>query len=257
MIRVHRDGQPVTVSADATSLAKNSAEEIPEWIQTVTTGKGKEQQQFLVCNDREHLLFYVQIGCLEFKTGLSRLGAKSLAPDYLVLGIESPDYELTRAVKAALAAKEILMRLQLPSFVKADGGSGLHIYIPLDSKSGFEASNRVAEYLCKLVQLKVRDLVSLKGPNDNVYTKVALNYLVNEKDQYVIAPFSLVAPSANVATPLLWDEVREGLTADAFNHDTIFKRLKKEGDPFESLLRKKVNADALLEKMEEHYSFLF
>ena len=44
---------------------------------------------------------------------------------------------------------------------------------------------------------------------------------------------------------------------EAFNHEAIFKRLKDEGDPFEALFQKKVDASALLERMEENYSFLF
>lgn len=269
------------------SLAQNSAEEIPGWIRTAAVGKSKAPEQLLLCNDSEHLLFYVQIGCLEFNTCASRVpggtiyrsfsagrtsaktglpaGASAKArikspdsPDYVVLAIESPEYELAKAIDVALFAKEIFTGLQLPSFVKTDGTSGLHIYIPLDSKSEFEVSKHCAEYLCKLVRLKIPDLVTLKGSTGAAYGKVSLDYLINEPGKGVLAPYSLVAgQSANVATPLLWEEVTEGLKAEAFNHETIFKRLAKEGDPFEMLFRKKINADALLERMEANYGFFF
>ena len=107
-----------------------------------------------------------------------------------------------------------------------------------------------------MIRLKIPDLVALKGL-DQGYTKVSLDFSINEAEKGVIAPYSLVAQTGNVAAPLLWEEVNEGLKLEAFNHSSIFKRLKDEGDPFEALLRKKMNADALLERLEENYSFLF
>lgn len=256
VIRLHGDGQQASANMTLESLAQNSAEDIPEWVRTASAGKGKAQEQLLLCSDREHLLFYVQLGCVAFHAGVSR--AKSLhSPDCIIIAIESPDYELAKAVDVALAAKQIFAGLQLPAFIKTDGRSSLHVYITLDAKSDFAVTRHAAEYLCKLVRLKIPDLVTLKGSEDHAHRKVTLDYLINEAGEGVVAPYSLVAPSANVATPLLWEEVTKGLKADAFNHETIFQRLKEVGDPFDGLLRKKVNADALVERMEENYSFLF
>jgi bifunctional non-homologous end joining protein LigD len=278
VIRLYRDGKAVSSSTNLATLRESSAEEIPDWIQTATVKKGKAEEELLLCNDKEHLLFYVQMGCLDFHPchwRITRKGSASAAknsldsPDYIVIGIESPDYELTKAIDVALVANDILSKLQLPSFVKTDGASGLHIYLPLDSKSTFDVSKQTAEYLCKLVRLKIPDLVSLKGTEANAYKKVSLDYLTNEPGKSVIAPYSLAGQSANVATPLSWsalpalrqaqgpaikDAVAE--LADV-NHETISKRLKENGDPFETLFKKKVNADALLERLEENYSFLF
>ena len=256
LIRLHRDGRPGAGINNMEALTHESTAEIPDWLGTAAAGKGKSQEQLLLCNDREHLLFYVQLGCVEFHAWHSRI--KSLgSPDYIILAVESPDYELAKAIDVALAAREILSGLQLPSLVKADGMSGLHIYVPLDAKSDFKISKRTAEYLCRLVRLKIPDLVTLKPSEDNAYGKVTLDYSVNEQGKGVVAPYSLVAgQSANVATPLLWEEVKEGLTIEPFDHETIFKRLKEQGDLFEALSRKRVNADALLERLEENYSFL-
>ena len=100
------------------------------------------------------------------------------------------------------------------------------------------------------------ELVSLAGADD-AYGKVSLDFSSNAPGKSIIAPYSLVpGQSAIIATPLLWEEVKEGLRPESFNNETIFKRLKQVGDPFESA-GKKVNADALLERLENHYSFLF
>lgn len=238
------------------ALAENNVQ-TPDWLQTASASKSKEQGRTLLCNSKEHLLFYAEIGCLEFNAGHARTKSPEL-PDYIVIGIESPDAALGKAIDVALTAKVILSALQLPCFVKTDGISGLHVYVPVDSRSGDETCKNVAEYICKLIRLKVPDLVSLKGSDDLSYGRVSLDYLINERGEKIVAPYSLVrGESATVATPLLWEEVKEGLKPEVFNHDTIFKRLKQIGDPFEDLFKKRVNAEDLLERMEAHYSFLF
>ena len=59
-----------------------------------------------------------------------------------------------------------------------------------------------------------------------------------------------------MATPVNWDEVQESFRFEEFTHDMVLKRLKREGDAFEDLLKKKLNGDELLERLEEGYSFL-
>lgn len=256
IIRLYKDGQPGPAITDLESLEENSNEEVPDWIETVAAGKGKAKKQLLTCNDKEHLLFYVELGCLEFYTAHSRFRSFD-SPDYLILTIGISDYEIEKTVEAALATKTILTGLQLPSFVKTDGISGLHIYIPLDSKGDFEETERAAEYLCKLVRLKVPELVTVTGLDDHGYGKVSLDYTLNEPNAGVIAPYSLVVPSAHVATPLLWDELNKELQMEEFTHKTISKRLKEKGDLFGKMFSKRINAAELLERLQKHYKFFF
>jgi bifunctional non-homologous end joining protein LigD len=81
--------------------------------------------------------------------------------------------------------------------------------------------------------------------------------LLNKEGVGVVAPYSLVvAGAANIATPLEWDEVTEELRIDEFNYKTIFDRLKKTGDPFGNMTKRKVKAEEILTRLEENYSFL-
>jgi len=229
--------------------------ELPDWIQSSKDSAPRDE--VLYCNDREHLLWYVEIDAVEFKCGHSR---KKLAehPDYIIIEIESPDIEPGKAIDVALAGNEIFSGLRLPALIKSDGQSGLHVYIPLDSKSSFETSEAVAEYICKLIRVKVPDLVTMEGSDDNSYGKVSLRYMVNKQDKKIVTPYSLVVgESPTIAAPLRWDEVVESLQLLDLNQQTIFKRLKQLGDPLDAIFKKKVNADEVLQKMEDNYSFLF
>jgi bifunctional non-homologous end joining protein LigD len=255
VIRLHADRGLAKDYADAQTLAQEGLVEMPEWIQTAAVTEGKQKRKLLLCNNKEHLLLYVEKGCITFYTTHAR--AKSLdAPDYAIIGIESAEDAVDKVTHVAGMAHHILDGLQLPSFVKTDGLSGLHVYIPLDAKSDTSASMQAAEMICKLVRLKIPDVVALKDTDDAAYGKVTLDFKLNEAGKSVVAPYSLLPGTAMVATPLFWEEVGADLRTEQFNHETIFKRLKDTGDPFDSLFKKRIDAAALCEKLDTHYSFL-
>jgi bifunctional non-homologous end joining protein LigD len=254
-IRVRADQSPLPLTPEA--LMEERGEQLPDWIQSAIVFTGKSKSKMLLCNDREHLLYYVEMGCIEFSPFHAKM--KSLhSPDYIIVVLDSPAYEIASAVEAALVTKQILDGLKLPSFIKTDGLSGLHIYIPLDSKSKFQRGHDAAVFICKLVSLKAPNLVAVAGSDDKGYGKVSLDYSLNEEGGSIVAPYSLVpGQSPVVATPILWEELDEKLRPDDFNPESIFKRIKQTGDSFEGFLKKKVNADALVEALEERYGFLF
>jgi DNA ligase D-like protein (predicted polymerase) len=224
---------------------------IPDWIQQRATSKEK---QVLLCNDREHLFFYLERGFLEFSSSPSRLTSPQM-PGYIVMTIDSPD--LTKTIYVTRTTGEVLSGLQLPSFIKTDGQGGFHVYIPLDAKSDCEKSEMAAEYICKLVRLKIPELATLNTTDEMTHGKVSLNYSLNADGKSIVVPYSLVPGSSpSVATPLEWDEIQPDIRIEDFNIDSIFKRLKETGDPFETFFKKKINAGDLLQRLEDHYSFL-
>ena len=246
---------PVELSVE--ELFNENTEQLPDWVQSTMVSKGKEKKKMLLCNDKEHLLFYVEMGCVEFCPFHSR--TKSIdSPDYIVLALDSPDVELAKATDVISAVSVVLNGLQLPSYLKTDGMSGVHVYFPLDSKSTFDTTRKVGEYIAKLIALKMPERISLNGTDDYVYGRVSLDASLNKKGACVVAPYSLVASEVvAIATPLSWDTVADSLQLEPFSEEKIFKRLKNEGDAFQSLFKKKVNADTLLDRLEKNYAFLF
>lgn len=253
-VRLHSESRRGTAYTTLGALDELPAV-LPDWLKTTSV---KDQDEALLqCNDQEHLLLYSEIGCYEFSPSLARTKSAD-APDYMVIVFDSPEHEIAKTIPVALAAKVIFDGLKVPAFVKSDGLSALHVYIPLDGKSRFDVSRKAAHFLCRLIALKVPDLVTLGESEEYAYGRVGLNYTLNGEGQYILSPYSLVPNnSAAVATPLLWDEINENLRLEDFNYETIFKRLKQKGDVFAGMFRKKVNARELLERLEEGYGFLF
>ncbi|HEY0651504.1 MAG TPA: hypothetical protein VGD65_00190 [Chryseosolibacter sp.] len=254
-VRTSPDRSRSLVQLTTASLFANDEESIPQWLRSRTSKDGGSAH--LLANDKEHLLLFVERGALEFHPTHSRK-KQTEHPDYMIITVDSPDSDISKAVDVARVAKTILDGLKLPSFVKTNGTSQLDIYIPLDAKGNFKDSQASAKYLCNLINLKIPGEVALVGTDENTYGKVSLDYSLNEQGQTIIAPYSLVVgESVTVATPLRWDEVNDTLQPDAFSPESIVKRIKNVGDPFENLYKKKVNASDLKERLEANYAFLF
>jgi DNA ligase D-like protein (predicted polymerase) len=237
-------------------LFADEPENIPGWLHPRTLKKGSENDA-LIIDEKEKLLLAVERGALEFYPELAKLKQVG-SPDYFVITIDSPESDIAKAVHVALEAKVILDGLKLPSLIKTDGMSGFHVYVPLEAKASYQHSRDAAKYVCRLISLKLPNLVAIVGSDENSYGKVAIDYTLNEEKQTLVAPYSLVAgETVNIATPLLWDEVNEGLDPASFSIESIFKRLKKNGDPFENLSRKKINAAGLVQSLADNYAFLF
>src|SRR5690606_21854352 len=225
--------------------------ELPDWVRRHRQGKGSPD--ILLCDDRDHLLFYVENGCLEFYASPARL--KSAGPDYIVIQIDSPDFELVKATNIAKEANVILSALGMHPVVKADGRSGIHTYVALDAKSDVKDAEAVGEYVCRLLQLKLHDHVFLAGGNGYAYGKVTLDYRL-ERETHFIAPYSLVmGDSIRFCAPLAPADLSSDLTQDDFTLDAINKQ-KSLTDPFDKLKGKKVNATAMLTTFKKYYSFI-
>ena len=132
--------EPIEMSVEA--LFADDEDHVPNWIRPKLISENKDEKQMLLCNEKEQLLFYVEAGCLEFRPCNSR--TKSLrSPDYIVLAIDSPDYESTKAIEAA-AEKEILMA---EASTLKTMEIRAHVYF-IESKK-YVKSTGLASYICK------------------------------------------------------------------------------------------------------------
>ncbi len=252
MLRKQPESGPAQQVKNIDELPKKLLRDIPTWVQQTKDVDGNHQ---FMCNDREHLLLYVELECVQFDHSLSRKTSLE-KPDFLVIGIEAAS-NFERLIETAHTAYEILQGLKLPSLLKTDGKSGLHVYIPLNGASTFETSEQMAMFLCKLIRLKVPSQVAIKGTADANYGKVILDPSLNSSSIAIVAPYSLLAGnSPTVATPLDWTELDRVFSPDDFHHQSIFDRLKSNGDLFEKLTKKKVDATEQLKLLHTHYSFL-
>lgn len=250
-----RDKDRVKEFTSIKSLAGSN--DIPKWTDTRVSSEEIDSDNSILCNNKESLLWYVEMGAVEFSCSHSRIPSIAY-PDYSVVQIDSLKDDKDSVLNVARVTEQILTALRLPSLVKWDGLYGLHVYIPLDAKSEFALSENVAQYICKLIRLKLGDQVVLEGSDEPGYGKISLSYQSNRKGGNLAIPYSLsISDSPTVATPLEWSELNETFAYRALNYKGMVKRLREKGDLLRVLIKNKNNAKTISARLDENYSFLF
>src|SRR6185437_2650044 len=168
------------------------------------------------------------------------------------IDLDPEETDFKHVVKTALAFRELLETLNIPSYPKTSGAKGMHIYIPLGANYTYEQSRNLAELLCIQIHKKIPEITSIKRNPKERIGLVYLDYLQNIEGQTLASVYSVRArPGATVSTPLLWSEVTEKLHPSQFTIRNMQNRLQKHGDLFNGVLGKGIDMKKLLNKMSK------
>ena len=77
--------------------------------------------------------YIVNLGTIPLYLWASRVGSLE-RPDWLILDLDPKGAPFTDVVKVARALRRLLDALELPSYVKTSGATGLHILLPLGAR---------------------------------------------------------------------------------------------------------------------------
>jgi bifunctional non-homologous end joining protein LigD len=230
---------------------KDVTGKIPDWIETfdyISESDG-EKKQFLVCTNEASLLYMANWGCIEMNPWHSRISSPA-NPDYCVIDLDPEKIAFEKVIETANVTKKVLDELQIDSYCKTSGATGLHIYIPLGAKYSYEQSKQLAELIVHFVHDEIPEFTSLERSPKKRQQKVYLDYLQNRTIQTLAAPYSLRPKAgATVSTPLHWEELKSGLSPENFTMLNIFDRLKNEGDLFQPVLQKGIDLNKTLKRI--------
>ncbi len=211
---------------------KNVAGLTPDWIATrkIKSKSTEESIEYLLCQDKDTLLFLANWGSIELNPWSSRVGSIN-NPDYMVFDLDPVDSSIKDLVTTALKVKELLDKMELKSYVKTSGGKGLHIYIPVKGDYTYKQTQNICHILSQMVNRDLPDITSLERSPSKRKGKIYLDYLQNAKGKTMASVYS-VRPreNAGVSTPLEWSEVNTKLDLKAYNLKTIDKRIESKGD---------------------------
>jgi bifunctional non-homologous end joining protein LigD len=110
--------------------------------------------------------------------------------------------------QAALLLRALLRELGLESWLKTTGGKGLHLFVPLQPRHGYETvkafSQAVVEHMARTLPQR---FVAKSGPR-NRKGRVFIDYLRNGWVQSTAEAYSARArPGMGVSMPVAWDEL--------------------------------------------------
>ncbi len=235
---------------------KDVTGKVPSWVETYKYFSEGDQREkhFMVCSNEASLLYMASLGCIEMHPWSSRT-VKPDHPDWCVIDLD-PDKKTTfdQVIEAALVTKEILNALELPSYCKTSGSTGLHIYIPLGAKYTYEESKEFARALVRIVHAQLPSFTTIERKVNDRNGKMYLDFLQNRPQATLAGPYSLrPKPGAPVSMPLDWSEVKKGLHINNFTMKNVPPRLKETGDLFSGVLGEGIEMEKAVKMMKSAF----
>jgi bifunctional non-homologous end joining protein LigD len=225
---------------------KNKA---PEWAKTFPyrTSDG-EDKEYLVGDDEATLLWMATLGCIEMNPWFSRIQTPD-NPDYCVIDLDPDKNTFDQVIEAALIVKKLLDAINVPSYCKTSGSTGIHIYIPMGAKYTYEQTQLFARILVNRVHEEIPEYTSLERMISNRKGKMYLDFLQNRPGATIAGPYSLRPKvGATISMPLHWDELKPGLKMTDFTIFNALDRLKVEGDLFKGVLDEGIDLEKAIVK---------
>lgn len=232
---------------------KDAGENVPDYIKTtvVHSESNNKEIDYIVCDNQATLTYLNNLGCIEINPWHSSL-PKLDYPDYLMIDIDpSKKNSFDQVIEVALAVKEICDKAGAQAYCKTSGSSGIHVYIPTGKKYTFEQVKDFAYLVVMMVHEILPDFTTLernlkKRGDKHIY----LDYLQNRRGQTIASVYSARPKvGATVSTPLLWEEVKKGLSPRQFTIHNIEERIEKVGDIFKGVLGKGIDLKKCIENL--------
>ncbi|RYZ87342.1 MAG: hypothetical protein EOP04_11900, partial [Proteobacteria bacterium] len=224
----------------------------PKWAKTkkIRSKSTSESIEYLICNDKETLLYMANLGCIEINPWSSRVGSIN-NPDYIIFDLDPNDIGMKELVTVAKKVKEILDSLGIKGYLKTSGGKGLHIFIPVLPKYTYDQTRDFSHIISQFVLDALPDITSLERMPNKRKKKVYLDFLQNGKGKTMSCAYSLrPREGATASTPLGWEELDDKkFDIKNYNIKTLPERVKEKGDLWADFFDNAVDLKGVLDKL--------
>jgi bifunctional non-homologous end joining protein LigD len=231
---------------------KDAPDFAPAWVRTerIYSRDTERDIAYLVVDDVEMLRYVANSGAIPIHLWASRIPSLE-RPDWLVLDLDPKGAPFTDVVRVALALRRILEQLELPSYVKTSGATGLHILLPLGARYTYEQCRTFARLLAVMGVEAEPEISTVARPLRARGGKVYIDFGQNGHGQTIVAPYSLrPLPGAPASCPLEWREVTPRLDPARFTLKTLPARFDRMADPLTPVLGDGIDMAAALARIE-------
>lgn len=215
---------------------KEIGDYFPDWIERIEVSKEDGTTTHVVCNNVATLVYLANQACITPHVWLSRVDRLD-DPDQMVFDLDPPGDEFEPVRFAARQLKKLLDELQLPSYVKTTGSSGLHVCVPLDRSGDFDAVRSFARTLAAVLAEREPSRLTVEQRKNKRGGRLYLDTARNAYAQTAVAPYAIrPLAGAPVATPLDWHELQDAdLDARTYTLSNIRRRLGQKDDPWRDM----------------------
>ena len=209
----------------------------PRWVRTLKMFNGAQQSEssYFIADDLDTLLYIINLGCIPLHVWGGKVNAAG--PDWTIVDLDPKGAPFADVVKLALAVRKLCDRIELPSYIKTSGATGLHVMIPIAARASYDEARLIAELIARVIEHDLPDIATTERMVKARGGKVYLDTGQNGHGRTIVSPFCVrPRPGATVSTPLLWREVGAKLDPTKYTIKTVRKRLGKHGDPLAPVL---------------------
>ncbi len=225
----------------------------PEWVKTfpVPRRAGGPDIQYILVNDLATLVWCANAASIELHPFLHCVPELE-QPTSIVFDLDPGEgANLMECAEVAFLLKDLLARLKLQCFPKVSGSKGIQIYVPLNTKVRYEATQPFARAVAELLTKQHPRLIVAKMAKRERAKKVFIDWSQNADFKTTVGVYSLRAKRRRpfVSLPVAWDELQRALDvrkADGlyFEPEAALKRLDEIGDLFAPVLTLKQSLPA-------------
>ena len=220
----------------------------PDWVKTFAvprTDRGGAIN-YILCNDRATLIWVANLADIEKHVLLAR--APDLNhPTQIVFDLDPGEpANMIDCGEIALHLKKLFERWGLESFVKVSGSKGLHLSVPLNSDCPYEVTQPFAKTVAELVAHEMPKRVVSEMAKSIRRGKVFIDWSQNSDFKTTVCVYSMRAKSGQpfISMPITWRELarcvkQKDESGLVFTPKEAVKRIRKEGDLFEPVLKLK------------------
>ncbi|MGI9021483.1 MAG: non-homologous end-joining DNA ligase [Solirubrobacterales bacterium] len=222
---------------------KRAPSHTPGWVRTAPIVMGREGElNFVVCDELATLTWLGQLAAMELHPSLSKVDDFE-NPTVVAFDLDpGPPADAIDCCRVALRLRDMFAGLGLECFPKTSGSKGLQVYLPLNSKAGYERTKPFAHAVARTLEKDDPKKVISKMKKDLREDKVFVDWSQNDRAKTTVAVYSLRARERpTISTPLRWEEV-EAATEHGdperlrFEPKDVLARVDEHGDLFGAVL---------------------
>jgi bifunctional non-homologous end joining protein LigD len=241
------------------------------WMHQLFSQARNDIINYLICNNKETLLWLANLGCIEMHPWYSTVHDFSACinantcldplpldeekcgldtPDFIVFDLdpyvysgkekegEEPEYNVKgfkATIDIALDLKDLLNELNINSYVKTSGKTGLHVFVPVAPIYTYVQTRSFAEIIGRMLSRRVPDKITMDWNSSNRKGKVFFDYNQNAKGKTIASIFSVrPTASASVSMPIKWKQLLNIQPSD-FTLINVPNILAVTGDPWSDI----------------------
>ena len=253
----HLAARPVTMERYPAGIGqkgffhKDVSKGFPAWLERVEVPKKDGVVHHPIVSDTRSLLWLANQNCITPHVWPSR-APNLYRPDICVFDLDPSDEQPDVLRAAALALRDFLDELGLPSWIKTSGSKGFHIVVPLDGQADFGAVARFAHAVGTIMVTRDPTHLTQEFHKVDRGSRILVDTGRNGYSATFAAAYAVRAkPGAPVSAPCTWEEVERGAVGPrSFTLRSMRDRLASVGDLWSDMRRRARSLRRPLERLE-------